>query len=523
MNRRPQPHSLPAARPRRALSALLLLLALLSFGCRAAERLAGRAPAGPSWLQTPTAAGPHDGPPTSAIPAAGQSAAPTAVPPTTAPPTPALPAASVTLPPTPATVAPEFTLQPTDPPGDPQANQRPPTLTPAPITPVAPDPQRSARQMQVFDALWDFINDHYLYRDFNGLDWDAVRSEYTALIDAGINDADFYLAMLRMVRNLGDQHSAFMDPEAAAAQDAQFSGAYRYVGIGVMTAVVPDEQRLAVLVVFPNSPAEQAGIRMRDSLISADGQPLVDERGARISLLRGEAGTSVTLQVQTPGEAPRTLTVTRRQVTEHMPVPYQTFQSPGGRRIGYIFIPTFNDDQIDEGVAAALEAMTAGAPLDGLVIDNRHNGGGISTVLNNTLAYFTDGLVGYFVEGRQEMPVEVEGVDLNGSQQVPLVVLVGEGSASFGEIFSGLLHDLGRAYLIGTTTDGNVEILSIVNLPDGSRAWIAASTFRPVNQPDANWETTGIVPDLQAPADWTSVTLEDDPAILAALAYFDQR
>ena len=85
-----------------------------------------------------------------------------------------------------------------------------------------------------------------------------------------------------------------------------------------------------------------------------------------------------------------------------------------------------------------------------------------------------------------------------------------------------MLKDIGRAYLIGEQTDGNVEILYVYNFSDGSRAWIAEETFRPLNNPSQNWEITGIVPDLVAISSWDEVTLASDPAVLASLEYFDK-
>ena len=63
------------------------------------------------------------------------------------------------------------------------------------------------------------------------------------------------------------------------------------------------------------------------------------------------------------------------------------------------------------------------------------------------------------------------------------MVLVGSGSASFGEIFAGVLQDSGRAHIIGTTTDGNVEILWGYDFDDGSQMWLASETFRPYYPP----------------------------------------
>jgi C-terminal processing protease CtpA/Prc len=102
------------------------------------------------------------------------------------------------------------------------------------------------------------------------------------------------------------------------------------------------------------------------------------------------------------------------------------------------------------------------------------------------------------------------------------VVLIGLDTASFGEIFSGILKDQDRATLIGKTTEGNVETLWGYDFEDGSRAWIAHDTFRPVNHPEDDWEKSGIVPHLTVDSAWDLVTFETDPVIQAALDYFDR-
>jgi carboxyl-terminal processing protease len=197
--------------------------------------------------------------------------------------------------------------------------------------------------------------------------------------------------------------------------------------------------------------------------------------------------------------------------------------TPDGRRVGYILLISFADETIDDQVGDALEAMAADGPLDGLVLDNRYNGGGADVVANGTLRYFIDGLTGHFVSRVEERPFRVEGVNVAGSQEIPMVVLVGSGTVSFGEIFSGILKDFGRAFLIGETTDGNVELLWGYDFEDGSRAWIAHDYFRPTNNPEANWEENGIQPDQTVASQWHQVTIETDPAVLAALEHFDSQ
>jgi len=370
--------------------------------------------------------------------------------------------------------------------------------------------------------LWQTINDNYLYQDFNGLDWNAVHAEYSLRIENGLSQADFYQAMHEMVFSLGDEHSVYFSPDEAAAAESEFSGGFDYAGIGVLSIVAPECECLAIILVFPGSPAEQAGLRPHDNILTVDDQPILDENGMRRDLLRGPEGTSVRIGVRSPGQALRQVEITRRRITGSLPVPHQLLITPGGKRVGYILLPTFNETDIDEKVQQALTDLNASGELDGLILDNRQNGGGSSEVFSNTLAYFAQGLVGHFVDRQGKRPLMISGKNLYASQHIPLIVMVGPETASFGEIFAGILKDIGRAYLIGEQTLGNGEILNIYNFLDGSRAWIAHATFRPLNHPEQDWEQTGITPDLSIPVNWASVTLEDDPAVQAALVHFDQ-
>jgi C-terminal peptidase prc len=430
------------------------------------------------------------------------------------------------------TIAP--TAEPTQPPPSPTPlPTATATLTPLPTATVTPvptltrvaviDPLATTRQLAAFEELWGIVNQNYLYPDFNGLDWNAVHQEYRQRIEAGLSDEDYYQAMAEMIFRLGDDHSMYLSPEQAREEDQMRDGQVDYVGIGIRSILVPDKQSLAVLLVYPGSPAERAGIELHDNILEVDGQPVVDEEGVRQNLLQGPEGTTINVTVQSPGEAPRTLSITRQRVGGAQPVPHAVLTTPQGKRIGYIFMYSFVDTSTDESVAQALMEMSAEAPLDGLILDNRFNFGGSSDILLDTMNYFTRGRVGYIVDRQRDNPLEVPGTDIGGSQTLPLAVLIGEGTASFGEVFAGVLKNLGRATLIGDQTDGNVELLSIYNLTDGSRAQIATFTFRPPNPTNENWEETGIIPDQSVTSQWEETTQETDPVILAALRYFDSQ
>ncbi len=435
----------------------------------------------------------------------------------------ATPTSTVTLTPTSTptfTPSPTATLTPT-----PTQTATPlatltPTLTSTPVTPT-PTPLSLDLQLRVFQDLWETVRDEYLYRDYNGLDWNAIRDEYEARIQTGLSNAAFYQAMDEMIFRLGDEHSVFLSPEQVAIEEAEFAGTYDYVGIGILMSAVPERSRGVIIAVFPDSPAEQAGIKARDAILSVEGESILDENGFLRSTIRGPEGTPVTIVVQTPGEEPRQLTIDRERINSSLPVPYEVITTESGKRIGYMFLVTFADSTVDESVEQALRQMTAEGPLDGLIIDNRANNGGADTVVRPILSYLTKGTLGYWVNPQEQRPLRVvKPVDINGSQQVPLVVLVGTETVSFGEIFAGVLQDTGRAFIIGETTGGNVETLWGYNFEDGSRAWIAHESFRPLNHPNLNWEETGIVPDQEVLANWDEYTLQTDPVVLAAVAHF---
>jgi carboxyl-terminal processing protease len=401
----------------------------------------------------------------------------------------------------------------------------PPSLTPTPTSTSTPTYTSVPlyTQLRIFQSLWSIVNDTYVYPDFNGLDWNAIHLEYRQKISGGLTNQDFYQAINDLISRLGDDHSFFLDPQQVAEQEAEFQGDYDYVGIGVMVSAVPERQHAVILSVFPNSPAEAAGLLPRDSLISVDGTPILDEKGYLRDIVRGPEGTSINVSVQTPGEDARELQITRHRITGDYPVLHSVITTPDGKRIGYIFLITFMDSTVDDQVAQALQEMTADTPLDGLILDNRLNDGGSSTVLEPMLGYFAGGNLGYFIKHSEQFPLQIKVNDINGSTQLPLVVLVGSGTASFGEIFAGILQDIGRAYVIGTTTDGNVEILWGYDFEDGSQLWLANETFRPLNHPEQDWEKSGIIPDLTIAGEFDEYSLNNDPSVTAALKYLSNQ
>jgi carboxyl-terminal processing protease len=264
---------------------------------------------------------------------------------------------------------------------------------------------------------------------------------------------------------------------------------------------------------LPDSSAEHGGLKQHDSILAIDGMP-ISENGIDYSLrVRGPECSAVMLRIQSPGEQPRDQMFIRYHITGGISILARLVTTTDGSRIGYIFIPSFFDDTIPKQIKKALQDF---GDLDGLILDNRMNGGGSSSVVYPIFGYFTSGTIGHFVSRTSTDPLKITADPVGESQEVPLVVLVGTDTVSFGEIFSGALQDLGRAKVVGQTTLGNVETLNGYNFEDGSQAWIATDRFDPLNS-HTDWEKTGIVPDVEAYADWDTFTFETDPSVAAAL------
>jgi carboxyl-terminal processing protease len=399
-------------------------------------------------------------------------------------------------PPTPApTLQPTVTLQPT---------LVAPSIIPEPPT-AAPSAPPLDERREIFEEVWRTVDENYLYTDFQGVDWAGLRDEYSQRIEAAETRAEFYDALAEMVGQLGDNHSRFVPPSDVQAEDASASGRELTVGIGVVTRLKRDGG--FIQLVFPNSPAQRAGMRPRDRIIAVDGRPYRVEDGD----LEGQSGTAVRLTVVRPGEKARDVVLVRQEVQSHIRPYYRRF--PGD--IGYVSIPTLWASDMGEQVSGALTDLVASGSLRGVVIDVRANRGGWGEVLNEVLSHFVRGQVGTFFGRDHVRPLVVAppaGPDL---RRVPVVVLIDGDTASYAELLAAILQREGRATVVGARSAGNTETIYAHSFQDGSRLWLAQEGFR--LQDGSSLEDVGVVPDVSVESDWTRYSEDDDPQLLEAL------
>jgi carboxyl-terminal processing protease len=394
------------------------------------------------------------------------------------------------------------------------------TLPPNPAIRATPDVEvaeiSQEQQLSILSELENLVEDFYVYPDYNGKNWNAMVSRHQAQIEAGLDTQSFYDEMDAIIEELGDEHSAFLSPMEVAEWDADLRGESEYVGVGIAGQADFERKLLTVISTYPGSPAEYGGIQHHDTILFVDGHAIDEDYSL---LLRGPRCSAVVLSVQSPGEAPRDVMLLRYSIQGNIPIDARLVATTDGSKIGYIFIPSFFDETLPEQIKNALNEF---GPLDGLILDVRMNGGGISTVAYPILEYFIHGRLGEFVSREDSRPMEIEANEIQNSQTVPLIVMVSQDTVSFGEIFAGVLQDAGRARIVGETTLGNVEALSSYRFEDGSIVWLATETFRS-GFSDANWEETGIVPDVQAFAEWNTFYFETDPSIAAAVVLLGHR
>ena len=369
-------------------------------------------------------------------------------------------------------------------------------------------------QQKVFDDVVDVIEQVYIYPDFNGNDWPAMVSKYRAKIDAGLDTENFYSEMQSMITELGDEHSSFESPVDVAVSEADLAGNNDFVGVGIYVLPQLDKDQASIISVFPDSPAEYSGLKAHDNILAVDGLPIIDNGKSYIYLARGPECSATVLTIKSPGQESRDVMLVRQRIQSSLLIDARLVPTTDGSRIGYIFIPTFFDQMIPQQIEDALNDF---GPLDGLILDNRLNGGGSSDVIEPILSFFTSGNLGQFVSRKDSRPLQISANPIQNSQDVPLIVLVSEETVSFGEVFAGVLRDSERAKIVGQTSLGNVEILHGYDFDDGSRIWIAEETFDP-SISHANWEESGIIPDVEAHADWDTFIFDTDPSVAAALS-----
>lgn len=270
-------------------------------------------------------------------------------------------------------------------------------------------------------------------------------------------DVDYYTleqaAIKGMVDGLGDQYSYYMDEEEFASFNQEMEGSFG--GIGLYLQNNTDLNVIQVISPLKNTPAYNADIRSGDYIIMVDG---VEYKGSELNTavnkMKGEIGTNVNLTIVREGE--QLEKVLTRELIDINKMEYELLEG----NVGYIQINLFNENVAQDFKEAYDELMKKN--ISGLIIDLRDNPGGLlSEVAEIADVLVPEGTIVYTIDNKGQR----EDLKSNADKiEIPLVILVNEGSASASEILSAAVQDYKVGTIVGTNTYGKGLVQTVQKL-----------------------------------------------------------
>jgi carboxyl-terminal processing protease len=335
--------------------------------------------------------------------------------------------------------------------------------------------------------------------------WNVVHDQY---VDQPVDDKLLMQGAIRgMMDALGDKQTFYMEPQVYQNETSSLQGQYEGIGAYVDT----DGEYLTIVSPIEGSPADAAGLLPGDKVIAIDGEDMtgVAPEEARLKVL-GPEGTKVTLSVARDGEQkPIEFTITRAQIE---------IRSAEGKmlenNIGYVDINTFGEKTTQE-LRSTLDDLLKQNPR-GIIIDLRNNPGGyLSTAVEVGSEFIDEGVILYeeYGDGRRD---EHKALGNGRATDIPLVVLINEGSASASEILAGALRDYDRATLVGVKSYGKGSVQNWVPLSDNQGA--ARVTIAHWLTPDEHLiDHIGLMPDVVVEMSPEDFETQRDPQLDAAI------
>lgn len=316
--------------------------------------------------------------------------------------------------------------------------------------------------------------------------WDELHTNFMGQLD---ETKLLYGAVRGMVQASDDPYTIFADPKDTEQFEQALSGSFSGVGIeiGVRNGLV------TVIAPLEGSPAQKAGIKASDVIVSIEHKPITPEMNLDeiVSKIRGPKGTPVVLGVIHPDSRESAeLTITRDTIA------IESVRLKIEDGLAHLAVTHFSEDTTKRFKTAVEQIIQAKAR--GVILDMRSNPGGFLQGAVDISSQFlpTDAVV-VIEKGKQNKEYRSSGsyplLDL------PTVVLVDEGSASASEIVAGALHDQRQVPVIGKKTFGKGSVQEFIHLDDGSSLRVTvAKWFTPKDQ---SIDEQGIVPTIEVADD----------------------
>lgn len=350
----------------------------------------------------------------------------------------------------------------------------------------------------------DLENRRTMYAKFADVET-AVRENYTGVINETLlmdSVARGYIA------GLGDQYASYISAEEYKKLTQTKEG--EDVGIGAVLELAPGGY-LLVTEVYPDSPAQVAGIAVDDLIVKIDETNLTPENVEQAqNLIQGEAGTKLSLVVRKGSEDITITDLTRRLVS----VPSVYSRIIEGTGAGYIMIKQFNDNTADQFNREFNKVVEAGAEC--LIFDVRDNkGSSLPSAVRIIDKLVPSGVI--YSAKYKDGNVEVKETTSPNEIMLPMVVLTNAGTSSAAELFAQDLKDFGKASTVGAATMGKGVILKRILLSDRSAIELVVATIS--TNSGETFDGTGVKADyeVQGDGDWTNQDENTDPQLKKAL------
>ncbi|MFR7872689.1 S41 family peptidase [Peptoniphilus grossensis] len=311
-----------------------------------------------------------------------------------------------------------------------------------------------------------------------------LRENY--LYNKDIKDENLEAGLLKgLVAGLGDPYSQYLTAEEMAKLSETTTG--KFQGIGVI--ISPDEDgTVTVISPIKGSPADRAGIESGDKILKINGKDFSAEKINEASKeMRGEKGTSVKIL----------LLKKKNLKTEEVEIKREEIKIDSIIKdkigdLGYIGITMFDEETGKDFVKALNELTSEG--VKGIILDMRGNPGGVvdaAVEIGDAILPKTS-----FVTLKDNKGEVVQDYKLDDKyNDIKMVVLVNEGSASASEILAGAIRDLDRAKIIGKTSYGKGVVQNVMSLPGGDGLKLTTSEYFTPSGKSINKK--GIVPDIE--------------------------
>ncbi len=332
--------------------------------------------------------------------------------------------------------------------------------------------------------------------------WDLIEKNYT--IEPLDRQKMVYGAIAGMVDSLGDPYSTFLTPEENASLNEDMKGIFGGIGAEIGYR----DNAMTVIAPLKDSPAEKAGIMAGDKIVQVDDKSSeglsVDEL---VDLIRGEEGTTVKILIDRNGEM-MPFEIVRATIVDKT----VKWEMKDGQ-IAYVEIRQFKQDTAEE-LDKEIGDILAQDPK-GIVLDLRNNPGGYLDVVVDVASRFINEGQAVVFEESGDTKKAYKAVGGKRFENIPIVVLINEGSASASEILAGALKDYQLATLVGKTTFGKGLVQGISELKDGSALKITVAKWLTPNGNNINKD--GIKPDVEVEYSIDDYKAGKDPQLDKAL------